>query len=48
MHGAGGGAPQGKGNGNFRTGSFTGELLEARRLVNALRKQARMADERGP
>ena len=36
MHGAGGGAPNGKGNGNYRHGTRTKEAAEAVRMVNLL------------
>lgn len=36
MHGAGGGAPSGVRNGNFRTGYWTKEAIEVRRQVARL------------
>jgi hypothetical protein len=36
MHGAGGGAPKGKQNGNFRHGGRTKEATAASRYVNEL------------
>ena len=41
MHGAGGGAPKGKRNGRYRSGLFTAEMTEARRLIRALARIAR-------
>jgi hypothetical protein len=41
MHGARGGAPEGKGNGNFRHGGRTKEAISASRYVNALARLAR-------
>src|SRR5215204_2594496 len=38
MHGARGGAPKGKANGNYKTGEHTAELREARRLVRAIHR----------
>lgn len=40
-HGAGGGAPEGKANGNYRHGANTIALLEALAHVRLLGKQAR-------
>lgn len=45
MHGAGGGAPKGKRNGRYRSGLFTAEMIEARRLVRALTRAARDLEE---
>ncbi len=45
MHGAGGGAPKGKRNGRYRSGLFTKELIEARRLIRALAQAARDIEE---
>jgi hypothetical protein len=44
MHGAGGGAPEGKRNGNFRHGGRTKEAINASRYVNALARLLRDAD----
>jgi len=41
MHGARGGAPTGKANGNYRTGEYTAEVLETKRLIRALTRQAK-------
>jgi hypothetical protein len=41
MHGACGGAPKGEANGNYRTGEYTGEVLETERLIRALTRQAK-------
>jgi hypothetical protein len=40
-HGAGGGAPTGKRNGNFRHGRFTREAIALRQDISALLKDAR-------
>ena len=45
MHGARGGAPKGKANGNYKTGQYTAELLNAVRLVRALARLASAPDE---
>jgi hypothetical protein len=45
MHGAGGGAPKGKRNGRYRTGLFTTEMIEARRLIGALTRTAQELEE---
>jgi hypothetical protein len=37
MHGARGGAPEGKRNGNYRHGSRTKKMAELRRLINSIR-----------
>ncbi len=42
MHGARGGAPKGKLNGNYKSGRFTAEVMQATRYVRAL---ARLANE---
>ncbi len=42
MHGAGGGAPKGKANGNYKTGRFAAEVIQVTRYVRAL---ARFANE---
>jgi hypothetical protein len=44
MHGAGGGAPEGKRNGNFRHGGRTKEAISASRYVNALARLIRDND----
>lgn len=41
MHGAGGGAPEGEANGNYRHGGRTQELTRAVRLCRALGQIAR-------
>jgi hypothetical protein len=41
MHGAGGGAPEGKSNGNFRHGGRTKEAISASRYVNELARLLR-------
>jgi hypothetical protein len=41
MHGARGGAPEGKSNGNFRHGGRTKEAIQAVRYVNLLSRLAR-------
>jgi hypothetical protein len=41
MHGAGGGGPSGRGNGNYRHGGRTKGLTEAVRYINMLAKNAR-------
>jgi hypothetical protein len=45
MHGARGGAPKGKANGNYRTGRFTGEVIQASRYVQALRRLVQQIEE---
>jgi hypothetical protein len=45
MHGAGGGAPKGEANGNYKTGRFTAEVIEASRYVRALARIANAAEE---
>ena len=45
MHGAGGGAPKGKRNGRYRSGLFTAEMMEARRLVRALTRATKEVEE---
>jgi hypothetical protein len=37
MHGARGGAPEGKRNGSYRHGSRTKKMAELRRLINSIR-----------
>jgi hypothetical protein len=44
MHGAGGGAPKGKRNGNFRHGGRTKDATYASRYVNALARLVRDTD----
>src|SRR6059058_5144085 len=44
MHGARGGAPAGKRNGNFRHGGRTKEAISASRYINALARLLRDAD----
>jgi hypothetical protein len=44
MHGAGGGAPEGKANGNFRHGRRTKELTEASRFITAIARLVRSGD----
>jgi hypothetical protein len=44
MHGAGGGAPEGKRNGNFRHGGRTKEASSASRYINELARLLRDAD----
>ena len=41
FHGAGGGAPKRKRNGNYRDGEFTGEMKASRSAVSSLLKLAR-------
>lgn len=41
MHGAGGGAPEGKRNGNFRHGGRTKEATDASRYINELARLMR-------
>ena len=45
MHGARGGAPKGERNGRYRTGLFTTEMRELRRLIHALTRAARDLEE---
>jgi len=45
FHGAGGGAPKGQANGNYRTGLHTKEAVEERRLIRALIREARKVVE---
>jgi hypothetical protein len=44
MHGAGGGAPEGKRNGNFRHGGRTKEATRASRYINRLARLLRDSD----
>jgi hypothetical protein len=41
MHGAGGGAPRGKRNGNYRHGERTAEATAVRRTISRLLRQSR-------
>jgi hypothetical protein len=41
MHGAGGGAPEGKANGNYRHGGRTKEVIEMKRSLSALVRETR-------
>ena len=43
FHGARGGAPKGKQNGQYRHGLYTQEAIEERRAVTALLRQVRKA-----
>lgn len=45
MHGAGGGAPEGRANGSYRHGRFTVEAIEQWRELNAWIRSARMRAE---
>jgi len=45
MHGAGGGAPNGKRNGRYRSGLFTAEMIAARHLIRTLARAARDVEE---
>jgi len=40
-HGAGGGAPKGERNGNYKTGLYTREAVAERRMLSALLKLSR-------
>lgn len=42
-HGAGGGAPKGERNGNYKTGYFTREAVAERRMLSAFLKEVRAA-----
>ena len=44
MHGAGGGAPEGKRNGNFRHGGRTNEAVAASRYMRELLRLVRKLD----
>jgi hypothetical protein len=44
MHGARGGAPKGKRNGNFQHGGRTKEVIRASRYVNELARLVREMD----
>jgi hypothetical protein len=41
MHGAGGGDPSGRANGNYRHGGRTKRVADVVRYINALAKKAR-------
>ena len=41
FHGARGGGPKGKANGAWRTGAHTNEMLEIRRAISVMTRQAR-------
>jgi glucans biosynthesis protein len=41
MHGAGGGGPSGRANGNYRHGGRTKRVTDVVRYINALAKKAR-------
>jgi hypothetical protein len=41
MHGAGGGGPSGRANGNYRHGGRTKGVADVVRYINALAKKAR-------
>jgi hypothetical protein len=43
FHGAGGGGPKGKRNGNYKHGLFTAEAMHMRRSVSALVRASRQA-----
>ena len=43
FHGASGGGPKGKRNGNYKHGLFTAEAMQMRRHVSALIRAARQA-----
>ena len=45
MHGARGGAPTGERNGRYRTGLFTAEMRELRRIIRDLTRAARDLEE---
>ncbi len=45
MHGARGGAPKGKTNGNYRHGAFTQELRHAVRYLKAMARLVKQLDE---
>jgi hypothetical protein len=44
MHGARGGAPEGKRNGNFRHGGRTKDAADASRYINELARLVRSGD----
>ena len=41
FHGAGGGAPKGKRNGNYKHGLYTNKAIEGRRALSALLRASR-------
>ena len=43
FHGAGGGGPKGKRNGNYKHGLFTAEAMHVRRTISALVRASRQA-----
>jgi hypothetical protein len=43
FHGAGGGGPKGKRNGNYKHGLFTAEAVHRRRTISALVRTSRQA-----
>ena len=43
FHGAGGGGPKGKRNGNYKHGLFTAEAMQMRRHVSALIRASRQS-----
>jgi hypothetical protein len=45
FHGAGGGGPKGKHNGNYKHGRFTAEAIESQRMLNALIRELQRAAE---
>ena len=45
FHGAGGGGPKGKRNGNYKHGLFTAEAIASRRTLNAMIRELRRAAE---
>jgi hypothetical protein len=46
MHGAGGGAPKGKRNGNYRHGDRTEKAVATRRVIGDLLRQSRLTLKR--
>jgi hypothetical protein len=45
MHGASGGAPKGKLNGNYKMGRFTAEIMQASRYVRELTRRLKGIEE---
>ena len=43
FHGAGGGGPKGKRNGNYKHGLFTAEAIHTRRTISALVRASRQS-----
>ena len=43
FHGAGGGGPKGKRNGNYKHGLFTAEAMHVRRTISALVRASRQS-----